>query len=231
MNKLQQILFWLFAILLFGMGYLFNGGAFISSIFVIIAIVVISPPFICYQEHKNPDNWNKNVSLLIVFGCFVLSAVFSPWFTQEPQVNKVSEEAIQTVIVEEVIPPAEETDSSKEVVKETSEKKETESTAKKQTSDQNYFNGYVYGAPYSNEYYYELWGYSDTEKNNQNSTSSSSSKKTNESKKEDEKKVYVTEYGEKYHRKGCQYLSQSAYEISLKSAQRKGYEPCSVCDP
>lgn len=41
--------------------------------------------------------------------------------------------------------------------------------------------------------------------------------------------VYVTETGEKYHRSGCRYLSDSKISISLSSAKSSGYTPCSVC--
>ncbi len=42
--------------------------------------------------------------------------------------------------------------------------------------------------------------------------------------------VYVTNTGSKYHRDGCQYLSQSKIAISLSDAVLR-YDPCSVCDP
>ncbi len=43
--------------------------------------------------------------------------------------------------------------------------------------------------------------------------------------------VYVTTYGEKYHRSDCQYLYDSKHAISLSSAVNQGYKPCSVCNP
>lgn len=43
--------------------------------------------------------------------------------------------------------------------------------------------------------------------------------------------VYITEYGEKYHRAGCRYLWNSSYEISLSDAKSRGYTPCNVCNP
>jgi hypothetical protein len=43
--------------------------------------------------------------------------------------------------------------------------------------------------------------------------------------------VYITATGEKYHRDGCRYLSQSKIAISLADAKARGYTPCSVCDP
>ena len=43
--------------------------------------------------------------------------------------------------------------------------------------------------------------------------------------------VYITETGTKYHRNGCRYLSQSKIPITLGEAKRKGYTPCSVCNP
>ena len=43
--------------------------------------------------------------------------------------------------------------------------------------------------------------------------------------------VYITKTGEKYHRNGCRYLSQSKIAISLAKAKAQGYTPCSVCDP
>lgn len=41
--------------------------------------------------------------------------------------------------------------------------------------------------------------------------------------------VYITEHGKKYHRVGCQYLSDSKITISLDNAEAKGYTPCSRC--
>lgn len=43
--------------------------------------------------------------------------------------------------------------------------------------------------------------------------------------------VYVTDYGEKYHSYGCQYLRESCHGMTLYKARQAGYTPCSVCDP
>ena len=43
--------------------------------------------------------------------------------------------------------------------------------------------------------------------------------------------VYITKTGEKYHKKGCQYLKYSSRSIDLKDAINAGYEPCKVCKP
>jgi hypothetical protein len=43
--------------------------------------------------------------------------------------------------------------------------------------------------------------------------------------------VYITRTGEKYHRAGCRYLSQSCIPIERAEAIRRGYTPCSVCRP
>lgn len=43
--------------------------------------------------------------------------------------------------------------------------------------------------------------------------------------------VYITRTGEKYHRAGCRYLSQSQIPIERQEAIRRGYTPCSVCRP
>lgn len=43
--------------------------------------------------------------------------------------------------------------------------------------------------------------------------------------------VYVTESGEKYHRPGCRYVTDSAEGISIEEAEYQGYTPCTVCDP
>lgn len=43
--------------------------------------------------------------------------------------------------------------------------------------------------------------------------------------------VYVTNSGTKYHRNGCQYLSQSKIAKTLIQAKAEGYTPCSVCNP
>ena len=42
--------------------------------------------------------------------------------------------------------------------------------------------------------------------------------------------VYITRTGKKYHRDGCSYLRSSKIPISLTDAKR-GYSPCSVCNP
>ncbi|MBN1459542.1 MAG: hypothetical protein JXA57_08390 [Armatimonadetes bacterium] len=43
--------------------------------------------------------------------------------------------------------------------------------------------------------------------------------------------VYVTDHGDKYHRAGCRYLSESSRSMSLAAAQAGGYTPCKVCQP
>ncbi len=43
--------------------------------------------------------------------------------------------------------------------------------------------------------------------------------------------VYITDTGKKYHRIGCQHLEDSCHEIRLSDALRRGYTPCSVCNP
>lgn len=44
-------------------------------------------------------------------------------------------------------------------------------------------------------------------------------------------KVYVTPSGSRYHEKGCEYLSDKAFSISLKDAKKNGYTACSKCNP
>lgn len=43
--------------------------------------------------------------------------------------------------------------------------------------------------------------------------------------------VYITTYGEKYHRESCSYLWNSSHPISLNQALTRGYTPCSRCNP
>ena len=43
--------------------------------------------------------------------------------------------------------------------------------------------------------------------------------------------VYVTTYGEKYHREQCSYLLRSKKAISLEQAIEQYYRPCTVCNP
>ena len=71
-------------------------------------------------------------------------------------------------------------------------------------------------------------GYSDGYADGQNSVSTYS---TYTEPSYSDTTVYITATGEKYHRWGCQYLSQSCYSISLSDAQSRGYTPCSRCDP
>jgi hypothetical protein len=43
--------------------------------------------------------------------------------------------------------------------------------------------------------------------------------------------VYITETGEKYHKKNCRYLNSSKIEINLSKALYDKYERCKVCKP
>ena len=43
--------------------------------------------------------------------------------------------------------------------------------------------------------------------------------------------VYVTTYGEKYHRENCRYLRYTKKEILLEDAIILHYAPCTVCNP
>ena len=44
--------------------------------------------------------------------------------------------------------------------------------------------------------------------------------------------VIVTEYGEKYHTYGCNYIEGNTFWIfNIDAAKSKGYTPCSVCNP
>jgi hypothetical protein len=45
------------------------------------------------------------------------------------------------------------------------------------------------------------------------------------------KTVYITKTGSKYHCAGCSYLSKSCIPINLASAIKRGYTPCSKCNP
>lgn len=44
-----------------------------------------------------------------------------------------------------------------------------------------------------------------------------------------EPKVYITTYGEKYHKPSCFHLRKSKFGISLSEAKEKGYEACKNC--
>lgn len=46
-----------------------------------------------------------------------------------------------------------------------------------------------------------------------------------------EKIVYITNTGTKYHKSSCSYLKQSKISISLSKAIKRGYTPCSRCNP
>ena len=61
------------------------------------------------------------------------------------------------------------------------------------------------------------------------SNSSSSSGSTSSTSDTQTVTVYITRTGEKYHRDGCRYLSQSKISISLSDAKAHGYTACSVC--
>lgn len=43
--------------------------------------------------------------------------------------------------------------------------------------------------------------------------------------------VFVTATGTKYHRRQCQFLSESAIPIAKGAAIKNGYSPCAICNP
>lgn len=45
------------------------------------------------------------------------------------------------------------------------------------------------------------------------------------------KTVYITRTGDKYHKETCGHLSDTKIEMTLREAQKAGYEPCSMCKP
>jgi len=47
----------------------------------------------------------------------------------------------------------------------------------------------------------------------------------------DDQIVYITKTGKKYHRDGCTSLSRSKIPIKLEDAIKRGYAPCSKCNP
>lgn len=61
------------------------------------------------------------------------------------------------------------------------------------------------------------------------SSSSGSSGSTSSTSETQSVTVYITRTGEKYHRSGCRYLSNSKIPISLSNAKASGYTACSVC--
>jgi hypothetical protein len=45
------------------------------------------------------------------------------------------------------------------------------------------------------------------------------------------KTVFITTYGERFHRSECHYLRKSKFGISIEKARDGGYTPCKVCYP
>lgn len=45
------------------------------------------------------------------------------------------------------------------------------------------------------------------------------------------KTVFITTYGERFHRSECHYLRKSKFGISIDKAREEGYTPCKVCYP
>lgn len=43
--------------------------------------------------------------------------------------------------------------------------------------------------------------------------------------------VYITKGGKKYHEEGCSHLKKSKIRIRLSEAKRRGFKPCSRCNP
>lgn len=45
------------------------------------------------------------------------------------------------------------------------------------------------------------------------------------------KTVYITRTGDKYHTETCGHLTDTKIEMTLREAQKAGYQPCSMCKP
>lgn len=45
------------------------------------------------------------------------------------------------------------------------------------------------------------------------------------------KTVFITTYGERFHKSECHYLRKSKFGISIDKAREEGYTPCKVCYP
>lgn len=43
--------------------------------------------------------------------------------------------------------------------------------------------------------------------------------------------VYISKSGKKYHTEKCRFVSSHKTPISLEEAKKKGYTPCSICNP
>ncbi len=46
-----------------------------------------------------------------------------------------------------------------------------------------------------------------------------------------QEKVFITRSGTKYHNKNCTMLKRNYLELTLTEAKRRGYTPCSKCNP
>ena len=57
------------------------------------------------------------------------------------------------------------------------------------------------------------------------------SKTKTESVSKSEKTVYITPYGEKYHKSSCKYVQESGSAINYSDAMDRGYTACKVCKP
>ena len=66
-----------------------------------------------------------------------------------------------------------------------------------------------------------------------NNNQAQSSSQVQESQKKDtiSETVYITKSGKKYHRAGCRYLKSSIAIRSKDDAVKRGYTPCSACNP
>lgn len=68
--------------------------------------------------------------------------------------------------------------------------------------------------------------------NSQKTQDNDTSSQKQEQKKDDlpdDATVYITNFGSKYHKKGCKYLTSSAVKTTVKKAKDAGYEPCGSC--
>lgn len=158
--------------------------------------------------------WQRGLLAVVVAACVIGLIAYAVWLADGYEI--LSARQLEAKIEDAYIEGQASVKASDEYTKELSE-------AKAEGYSEGYDSGYADGLEYGKSHAEPSASQSEEEPSSSNQTSSTSEQQTIT--------VYITDYGSKYHRQGCQYLWDSSNAVTLSNAKAWGYAPCSVCDP
>lgn len=178
---------------------------------------------------KRLKPWQKNaIVFCVVWAVIAGVAVFSYISGDFEGYKLMSEKQFEKEIASAYERGKISASASTEISEKISEELET---SRKEWYDIGYGEGYADGLEEGKSQAEETKAEPSTSSEQETSSSSDQTSSTSSKSEQQTITVYITDYGSKYHRQGCQYLWDSSNAVTLSNAKSWGYSPCSVCDP